>query len=204
MTKVNAYRLLFEKQPAAGVNLFGSEEAVKQQIKRYADVVPTAAKKYSWRKERVDSMEQMVKALEPMREYKPPPPAGVKYKRGISCPKQGREHNYVLSPSGTYEKCTVCGSCRSLRKDKPDGKAKSIESKTKVAKGPTILHPKRQLLQKEPAAPIEKIPIPRWASKELPRGRVRERFDALLVKDNIAVIQDNKRGKIKILRRLRK
>ena len=39
---------------------------------------------------------------------------GNLYKKGMSCVKQGKEHNYINK--GTYLKCTVCGSSKTLPK----------------------------------------------------------------------------------------
>jgi len=37
------------------------------------------------------------------------------YTKGISCPKLGLTHRYVLTPKGTYYKCPVCKSVKSIR-----------------------------------------------------------------------------------------
>lgn len=220
MPKVTAYQIMFEGKPSPGVNLFGSEAVVKEQIARSTKQLPS--KKWSWHKTKVDDSEHMVSKLEPIRVYKPPPPGSdIHYKKGVSCPKQGKEHKYILSQSGTYEKCVVCGSCRSLRGGQPrssksaskqgmvsdktarlqdiDRQIHSLISKKQQLETGIVLNPKRQLLQpKDTGKPIA---IPRWASAELPRGHKRERFNTLLATDNIAVLSDKKRKKTVIIRR---
>lgn len=79
--------------------------------------------------------DKTLKNFKPNKSSLPKKPKGTPYVKGVSCVKQGKEHNWT--DKGNYFKCPVCGSSKTKVKSKPKAaKKKPAAKKTKKPVAP--------------------------------------------------------------------